>query len=192
MSFSVQAIQEELAAHPLHSPIPIELAISVIDDALRLGGLAPLGASAWSDFFHARAPLLKEQVSMLGWALRRSSLGSGTPPAIRDLVAQGTRVTPKKSLDSFFKAIEPLTAEMIRANAFRQEEFVRRWIATWRGRVDGESIPASTARLNHLDYKKALREYADTEARRKREAKARKQAIAAAKQKKTAARGWRE
>ena len=81
---------------------------------------------------------------------------------------------------------------MIRANAFRQEEFLRRWIEAVGGSVAGESAKDSKKRLEQLDYRKTLAEYDRAEKARQAEAARRAKLLQEAADREAAARGWRE
>ena len=96
------------------------------------------------------------------------------------------------ALTGFFAEIAPLEAEMIRSNAFRQEELLRWWMRALGGGIAGETPADSAARLAKLDYKKALVEYAAAEKARAAEAEKRAQALKEAAEREAEARGWRE
>jgi hypothetical protein len=80
----------------------------------------------------------------------------------------------------------------VRSNAFRQEEFLRHWIAVCHGRVAGETAAQSRQRLEQLDYRQAMAEYKKADAARKAEAARRAQLLREAQQREEQAKGWRE
>ncbi len=190
LAFDLKRIRDELAAAPLPSPYPLDLAAAVVDDCFRLAGRLPL---PWKDFKEwtskkAKRRLLAEQLGMLAHVLAVTSLRDQTVATL----AVHPELDAGKVLDGFFDAIAPLTAEMIRANAFRQEEFLRRWIAAVGGTVEGEAPEASNRRLDQLDYRKTLKEYTRAEDARKAEAEKRARLLREAAEREAAARGWRE
>jgi hypothetical protein len=187
MAFNLAQLRDELAAAPLVSPYPHELAVAIICDTFRLGSLRPPARTAWEAFetrFHHA--LWREQVSILAHVLISSSLREETTRALKP--ESGAVVM----LGRFFESVEPLSAEMVRSNAFRQEEFLRKWIHAVGGQVEGESEKESQRRLEHLDYRKALKDFERAEAARKTEAQKREQMLKDAAQTAADARGWRE
>jgi hypothetical protein len=54
---------------------------------------------------------------------------------------------PKGVLEGFFEKVAPLTLEMVHANPFRHEEFLRYWIERCGGSIAGETAEQSKARL---------------------------------------------
>jgi hypothetical protein len=189
MGFDLTRIGEELRGVPLASPYPPDLSAAIVNDAFRLAGLVPLPASTWNRWTGEKRkglPLRAEQAGMLAHLLAVTSLRA---EAVAALSARPVDAT--EALTAFFDAVEPLTAEMVRANAFRQEEFLRRWIESVGGRISGETPRDSKRRLEQLDYRKTMAEYARAEKARKDEAKRRKELLAA-QQREADARGWRE
>lgn len=187
MDFDLDRIREQIAASPAVSPVPYELAAAVVSDLFRLAGLAPPPDECWLDWQTDANRLWEEQLSMLAHFLVTTSLRGGSIESLRDRTSSA-----ENAVAGFRKATEPLTAEMIRANTFRQEEFLRRWIKAVGGRVQGESLKESERRLEHLDYRRALKELAEAEQARKAEADARAKALREAAEREAAARGWRE
>ena len=172
MAFDVKRLMRELEAAPLLSPYPAELSRAVVNDAFRRAGKQPLSASSWADReTMGGLPRMAEQAGMLAHALASTSLGRETWRALT-----GDR-TPQDVLEQFFRSIAPLTAEMIRNNAFRQEEFLRKWIAAVSGSVAGETPEESRGRLDTLDYGQTLAEYEKAEKAREVEAKRRAEAL---------------
>jgi hypothetical protein len=110
--------------------------------------------------------------------------------AVQALRASSSR--PDRLLDGFFDAIAPLTAEMIRSNSFRQEEFLRRFVEALGGQVAGETERVSARRLEQLDYRKTLAEFQRAEKARASEAERRAKLLAEAAKREADARGWRE
>jgi hypothetical protein len=131
--------------------------------------------------------LREEQLGMLAHALVTTALRE-------ESVATLSRkpVEPMAALPAFLEKVEPLTAEMIRSNAFRQEEFLRRFIEALGGSIDGESAKQSKARLQQLDYRTTLAEFNKADAARKEEAARRAKLLQEARDREAAARGWRE
>jgi len=114
---------------------------------------------------------------------------------LRDESVRGLRAhtpSPDDNFEAFLEAVEPLTAEMIRANVFRREELVRRWLLAVSGDVASETPSQSQARLEQLDYRKTLKEYEAAEQVRAAEAERRAKLLREAQERETAARGWRE
>jgi hypothetical protein len=186
MPFDWKRIREEIAASPLHSPYPLAVAVAIVNDCFRMAEKAPLDDGAWEAWKKKPRAFWAEQMGVLAHFLATTTLREATVEALR---GAGDR---RGDLDAFFARVEPLTAEMVRANAFRQEEFLRCW-AEWCGaRVGGESAAESRRRLDQLDYRKALEEYDKADKARKKEEAARLKALKEAEERETAARGWRE
>ena len=190
MAFDLPRIVAEIEAAPLVSPYTTELAVAVICDVFRMAGQVPLRAERWRTWTGKRAasPLLAEQSGMLAHFLACSSL---RPESVESLAALPPPVQAEALLGGFFAAVEPLTAEMIRANTFRREEFLRRWIEALRGKIVGETTAQSQKRLAALDYRKTLAEFKKAESSRLEEARRREEALRKAAEE-AAARGWRE
>jgi hypothetical protein len=194
-AFDLARIRDEMAAAPLVSPWPFEVAVAVVNDVFRMGGeLQPPAAITWLEWA-TRKGLVEEQAGMLAHALASTSLREASVAALatrkRDLSGAPTPAA-QKMLAGFLEAIAPLTAEMIRSNAFRQEEFLRRWVEAISGTVAGEKADASRRRLEQLDYRKTLAEYDRAEGARKLEADKRARLRKEAEEREAAARGWRE
>ncbi|HSB60745.1 MAG TPA: hypothetical protein VLI67_03430 [Vicinamibacteria bacterium] len=188
MAFDLRRIQAEAQAAPLASPYPLELSVAVVCDCFRLAGLVPPSAKGRKRAAAGgKAPLREEQTGMLAHLLATTSLRDETVRALG-----GRRVDVTKALADFFGAIAPLTAEMIQANAFRREEFLRRWIESIGGEVAGEGSAESAERIEQLDYRRTLAEYDRAEKARKDEAERRARLLKEAADREAAARGWRE
>lgn len=188
MAFDLKRIRGEAQAAPLPSPYPLDLSIAVVNDTFRLGGVVPLPAKTWKQNPPGgKNPLREEQMGMLAHLLATTSLREETVRAI-----DPQRFDLAGALDGFFAAIAPLTAEMIRANVFRQEEFLRRWIESVRGEIAGETPKEASKRLQQLDYRKTLAEYDRAEKARQAEAERRAKLLQEAADREAAARGWRE
>jgi hypothetical protein len=188
MAFDVPRIQAELAARPLHSPVPLDLAIAVVNDVLRDADTVVLVDEAWLAWQRRGEKLWPEQMGMLAHALSVTSMLAATIEAVHRL----TEPRPLERLQGFFRAIAPLTAEMLRANAFRQEEMIRRWAEAWEAPIAAERPAQSARRLDQLDYRKALRELERAEQARKAEADRRERLLQEAREREAAARAWRE
>ncbi|WP_342377988.1 hypothetical protein NVS55_01570 [Myxococcus stipitatus] len=188
MVFDIKDIQKQLSAVPLVSPYPHDLSVAIICDVFRVAGLRPPSRADWAGLEHASkaAGLWKEQVGMLAHVLTSSTLGEDSSQALRK------DADPRVLLALFFTRVEPLTAEMVRSNAFRQEEFLRKWVHAVQGQVKGETAMESDARLKKLDYRAALKEMERAEEARRREADKRLKELQEAEKRAADARGWRE
>lgn len=189
--FDLPTIIAEIGSSPPTSPLPLPVAIAAVNDVFRDAGRAPIADSRWAAWYQKLpTPLFRDQVSMLGhFLLVSDALRTASVTALTD--------TSHVLEDDFFdllEHIEPLTAAMIANNAFRQEEFLRRWVSFCQGRVEGETVPKSRARLKKLDYKAALAEVEKAEAARKKEEerRAKLRAEAERRRKEAEARSWRE
>jgi hypothetical protein len=187
MSFDLARIRRQIEQAPLSAPLPMELGIAAVCDLWRLAELAPADNNSWRQWARAKWPNLAQQLGMLAHFLACSDLRAASVEALG-----AAKPGAIESLAGFFEAVQPLTGEMVRANVFRQEEFLRRWIASLQGKVQGESADESARRLDALDYRKTLAELQEAEAARKREFNARAQALKEAAERDAAARGWRE
>lgn len=187
MTFDPKRIAAEAAQSPLFSPIPADLAVAVVSDVFRAAGRAPPSDDDWARLTRDKHDLWEEQVAMLAYLLANTSLRAASVEALQARAADATTC-----LEYFFDAIRPLTGEMIRANAFRQEEVVRKWADALGGRIDGESPKESKKRMDQLDYRKALAEYERAEKVRAKEADKRAKALKEAQEREAAARAWRE
>ncbi|NUO16646.1 MAG: hypothetical protein HUU03_09425 [Planctomycetaceae bacterium] len=190
MAFALSDIRRELQAATAQPPVPPDLAIAVINDVFRLAGRKPATDPTWEAWMHMRRGLWPEQVAMLAHCLMYSSLRTQSVKTLAAGAATGADV-----LDEFFKQVEPLTAEMVRGNAFREEEFLRKWISVVGGSIEGESAEESRRRVESLDYRKTLDEYRRAEQARAQERAKRLEAERIAREaaeREAAARGWRE
>lgn len=190
MAFALNEIRRELQAATAQPPVPHDLAVAVINDVFRLAGCKPVADPTWETWTHVRRGLWPEQVAMLAHCLMYSSLRAQSVATLSAVSAAGADV-----LDEFFRQVEPLTAEMVRSNAFRQEEFLRKWISVVGGSIDGEAAEASRRRVESLDYRKTLEEYRRAEQARAQEKAKRLEAERIAREaadREAAARGWRE
>jgi len=186
MPFDLDRIRNEVQASPLLSPYPPELGAAIVNDCFRTAMCAPIPDDRWRAWIRREKSLVAEQVGMLGYLLSMTSLRDDTLPllaSVRD---------PAGAMEAFLEQVSPLTSEMIRANRFRQEEFLRRWVGAWGGAILGETKKESAQRAEQLDYRKTLEEFAAAEAARKAEAQRRATAIREAAERDAAARGWRE
>jgi hypothetical protein len=183
----LDATTRELDGSPYLSPYSEELARSVISDCWRRAGLAPVDDKDWPAIKKKGGRHFKDQLSVLAHTLLSSGLRGAVVAALEE-----NGMAQRVALDRFFEAIEPLTAEMMRSNLIRREEFLRRFVDCVGGRIAGEKGRTSKKRLDELDYRKALSEYARAEAARRAEAKKRAKLLEEARQREAAARGWRE
>jgi hypothetical protein len=186
MAFDLRKIADELKAAPLASPYPLDLAAAIVNDAFRVARIVPVPKKKWDSWSGPKRGYWSEQAGMLAHALATTSLRAATVEALQP------SVDPTAALEAFFDAIKPLTAEMIRSNAFRQEEFLRNWVTAVGGTVEGEKPEESRRRLDRLDYRKTRAEYEKAEKARKAEAARRNKALEEAAAREAAARGWRE
>jgi hypothetical protein len=186
MAFDIAALRREMDEAPPAAELPWAVAVAVVSDTFRLAGIAPPARGAW-DKWRKRWPRTQETLAALARALVATSLRTETVSAL-----QSWRVVPGETLEDFFERTAPLSAEMVRTNAFRQEEFLRHWIAVSRGRVEGETAAQSRQRLEQLDYRQAMAEYKKADAARKAEAARRAQLLREAQQREEQAKGWRE
>lgn len=186
MDFDLAALRREMDAAPPAAELPSEVAVAVVSDTFRLAGIAPPEARSW-ERWRKRWPRAGEMLAALARALVTTSLREQSVG-----VLQAARPDPRKALEGFMERTAPLTAEMVRSNAFRQEEFLRHWIAACGGRVHGETEAQSRQRLEQLDYRQALEEYRKADAVRKAEAARRAQLLREAREREEQAKGWRE
>ncbi|QSQ21065.1 hypothetical protein JY651_38610 [Pyxidicoccus parkwayensis] len=187
MRFDIQNLQQQLATALIVSPYPHELAVAIICDTFRMANVRPPSLQDWQSLeTYARHPLWREQVQMLAHLLAGSALRDGSAKAM------GKGTESMNLLRRFFEDIAPLTAEMVRSNGFRQEEFLRKWVRAVGGEVLNESPKESAKRLDQLDYRKAQQEMKRAEEARKKEAERREQLLREAQQREAEARGWRE
>jgi predicted acylesterase/phospholipase RssA len=189
VSVDLKRIRAELERAPLVSPYPPELARAVVSDTLRLARLAPPARATWEGWSRAKKarPYLDEQLGMLAHILASTSLREEAVRTLREHA-----VAPDEALPSFFDKVAPLSAEMIRSNVFRQEEFLRRFVECLGGEIAGESRKQMQRRLEQLDYRKTKAEYERAEKAREAEAQRRAKLLREAAQREADARGWRE
>lgn len=186
MAYDLSRVRAELENAGVQRVLPFEVAIAVVNDTFRQAGLVPPRAAQWRRWAGKQATL-KEQAPFLAHALVATSLRAQTVEGVKE-----ARPDPAQALSAFFDALAMHTVEMFKSNRFRQEEFLRRWIARVGGGVAGETAKRSRSRLEQLDYRKTLDEYKKAEAARKAEAAKRAQALREAAQREAQARGWRE
>lgn len=185
MAFDLARIKKELEGALIASPYPAELSAAVVSDTFRLAGIVPPEPSAWKAL--RKKPLREEQLGMLAHILLNTALREQSVESL-----QKKPVEPLAALPVFLEKVEPLTAQMIRSNVFRQEEFLRRFIEAVGGGIEGETAKQSKARLQQLDYRTTIAEFNKAEAARKEEAKRRAKLLQDARDREAAARGWRE
>ncbi|NOK37857.1 hypothetical protein HMI49_32125 [Corallococcus exercitus] len=187
MAVSIPHLREQLAATPIVSPYPHDLAVAIVCDTFRLASQRPPSQAEWAKLEQrVKNPLFHEQVGMLAHVLVSSDLRKKTV-----LYLTPDR-TPQARLQQFFEEIHPLTAEMVRSNAFRQEEFLRKWLAALGADIEGETEAESKRHLKDLDYRQAVTDLRKVEDARKKEADRRKELLQEAARKDAEARGWRE
>lgn len=186
MAFDIAAIKQELQAAPPASELPWEVGVAIVSDTFRLAGLVPPAMRTW-EAWRRKWPRAAEQVTGLAEALVSSSLRAETVRAL-----EAGKPAPKAVLEGLLDLAAPLTGEMLQENPFRQEEFLRYWIAECGGEIKGESVEQSEARRAQLDYRQSLAEYKEAEVARRAEAARRAQLLREAKQRAEQAKGWRE
>jgi len=189
MMVDLAKIREELKAAPLHSPIPSKLARAIVNDVMRAVHADPIPGRHWKRWEKRTGTHWSDQLQMLAWMLRGSSLGESALQALR---VYSIDRAPREALDAFFEAIQPLTGEMIRSNDYRQEEFIRRFMSVIGGSIAGETNEESAERLAKLDYRKTVNEYERARTARKAEDARRREEAALAARRAADARGWRE
>ena len=187
MPLDLPRVRAELAENTLVSPYPASLAVAVVADVFRTAGLRPLLVGEWETLQQAAGVAWEGQLGMLAHALASTSLRAASVEAL-----QASQLAMAGVLTGFFAEIAPLEAEMVRSNAFRQEEFLRWWMRALGGTILGEAVADSAARLGKLDYKKTLVEYQAAEKARAQEAEKRAEALREAEKREAEARGWRE
>ena len=160
-------------------PLSPALSHAIVSDLFRMAGKLPPP----DDAFAQHTP----QMVLCAHVLIASALRPLTIAALRELPDPAWM-----RLEDCFKAIEPLTLELVRDNRFRREELVRRWLATWGIPIDGETATVSQQRLDALDYRRTQREYAVAEQARREEAEQRRQQLEARRRVEAESRGWRE
>jgi hypothetical protein len=186
--FDLAQIRRELASAPPGAPPALDLALAVIADVFRDAGLPPPSSAALGGLA-SRGAHRPPQLGALAHILSATSLRAGTVETLR----AAPPADAAAALESFLDAVWPLSPDLILENAFRQEELLRRWIATWGGQIAGESEAESARRLEQLDYRKTLAEYEKAERSRLAEAQRRAEALRKAREEaEEAARGWRE
>lgn len=186
MKLDLKAIMGEAAAAPLHSPYPVEVAVAIVNDCFRMAGKKPVEDATWAMWRETEGDLWPEQLGIIAHFLATTSLREVTVAALRKT---GDR---RACLPELFEQIRPLTAEMIRANLFRQEELLRRWAEFCDATIAGEDDSRSRGRIEQLDYRVTLKEYEKAEKARLQEETRRRKILEEAQAKEAAARGWRE
>jgi hypothetical protein len=186
MAYDLSRVRAELEGAGVQRALPFEVAIAVVNDTFRQAGLVPPRAAQWKTWA-GKQPKLKEQAPFLAHALVATSLRAQT---VEDL--ERARPDPSEALSAFFEALAMHTLDMLKGNRFRQEEFLRRWVACLAGSVAGESAAQSKKKLEQLDYRTTLADYRKTEAARAKEAERRAQLLREAAQREEYAKGWRE
>ena len=184
MDCDINEVVQEVQNASLHSPFSLDTAIAVVNDCFRIAGSAPVGDDVWERWEEQFGSLWPEQMGIMAHLLSATSLGTVTVSALRE-----SGEDRRGELAGFFRRIESLTAEMIRSNAFRREECIRRWLQWCGAGIEGEDEEASKRRLEQLDYRETLAEYQRAEAAREEEYSGRMERV---RQQRTAARGWRE
>ncbi len=187
MPFEPKRVMEEAAAAPPVGVVGPELVAAIVNDTLRMARARPIADDVWDGWIRGSTPAWREQAAALGTWLAGTSLREATIEALA-----GTSLPAADVVRRWFETVAPLTGEMLRGNAFRQEEAIRKWAAGWGGSIVGETRDESFRRLEALDYRKALAEYERADKARKSEAEKRATAIREAEERAAAARGWRE
>ncbi len=186
MPFDIAALTRELEQVPPTAELPWRVAVAVVSDTFRLAGLTPPAPRVFEGW-RRKWPRAEELLTALARALASTALRAATVDALQD-----SRRPAPAALQGFLDGTAPLTAEMVRGNAFRREEFLRQWARVCGGTVAGETEKQSRERLAQLDYREALAEYKKAEAARKIEAARRAQLLREAREREEQAKGWRE
>jgi hypothetical protein len=185
------SVLAELAAAPIEPPAPPALAVAMVADVLRDGGVRPPSAEAFAALLGTgTAPAHRPgQLALLGRALTTTALGAATVAALRARPPTDALTL----LDEWLEHIHPVTDDLFSTNRFRREEVVRRWIAAVGGAIAGEAAEDSRRRLDQLDYRATLAAYDRAEKARLAEAQRRAEALRkAAEEAAEAAKAWRE
>jgi hypothetical protein len=186
MAFDIAVLRQELEAAPAQPELPWAVAVAVVGDTFRLAGLVAPASRQWQGL-RRKWPQAEELLASLGRALVTTSLRARSIDSLAS-----SRPAASRAVKAFLDGVSPLTAEMVRTNAFRQEEFLRQWVRACGGTIAGESAAASAQRLAQLDYRQALAEYGRAEAARKAQAARRAQLLKEAREREEQAKGWRE
>jgi hypothetical protein len=145
------AILEEMAGE---APDP-DLCRARLADTLRDGGIDP----PEPERFDALAAALDEggwaRLDLVTLAARRGALGE----ALFTLAgALGAEMVMDQGFLDFARRSPLLTLELLRQSPLRLEELARRWLASTFLLVEGETVEASRAALDRLDYARLLAE----------------------------------
>ncbi len=176
---NIKALLAEIAAAPPYAGLDRAIAVAILNDLFRKAGGTPLPDPAWDTQWRAIHAVLAH------WA-STTRFGESTVQQLR------RTQKPEAGYRAFNEAVEALNEELILSNAFRREEILRHWAAAWGLAIEGETPAESKKRLETLDYRRTLKEFARAEESRKSEEAARLAALAAAQAAEEAARGWRE
>ena len=83
MPFDIKRIRSEAQAAPLPSPYPHDLAVAIVNDTLRMAGLAPPSSKKWKQApLKGKGKLHEEQMGMLAHLLATTSLRDESVSAI--------------------------------------------------------------------------------------------------------------
>ena len=186
MAYDLNRVRNELEGAGVQRVLPFEVAVAVVNDTFRQAALVPPRAAEWKRWA-GKQGTVKDQAPFLAHALVATSLRAQTVEGVKE-----TRPDPAKALSAFFEALAMHTVDMFKNNRFRQEEFLRRWVACLGGSVAGETIALSKKKLDQLDYRTTLADYQKAEASRAKEAERRAQLLHEAAQREEHAKGWRE
>jgi hypothetical protein len=185
-AFDLRALLQEIEHAPPAPPLPWPVAVAVVSDTFRLAGHAPPPPRAWEGW-RRKMPRAEELLAALAQLLVATTLRA---QSVR--VLEAGAVAPKEAVASFLDRVSPLNGELVRANRFRREEFLRQWAAACAGAIAGETAAESKKRLEQLDYRQALAEYKKAESARRAEAARRAQLLREAREREEQAKGWRE
>lgn len=193
MALNLRDLETAHAAEPMRAPIPEALAAARIADVWRRAGVPGPTHAAFTRLIEARkgppngGARAQEQLLVLGHLIAITALG-----AEATLALQRQPRAPESVLGLLLDRVLPLTAEMVRTNAFRREEFVRCCCLAFGIDVHGETATQSAKRIDQLDYRKALAEAARAESERKKVEAERAEAARIAAEAEAQARGNRE
>ena len=121
MPFDLAQLKAELATLPTTLPYATELAIAVVNDCFRMANRPPVPLTTWQAWRAARPDPWLDQLSLLAEVLATTSLRAQT---VRQPL---TAPAAEAVLESFFASLGPLDTTIVRSNAFRQEELLRKF-----------------------------------------------------------------
>jgi hypothetical protein len=153
----LQRVLSDLDRRPYLAP-PVEAALAVVGDLILDLGFRQLTRAQLTP----PSPRQVETTRYLGFALAASPFGGelrrayGALPASSGFLPLAQTAAPGKilreGLDPFFRTTQLIEPDFLVKNAFRREEFLRKWISLFEVPIAGESPAESAKRLGQLDY----------------------------------------